>query len=125
MKRDLRVLAVAGSLSLAMCVGAAALAQKQEGVKWHDGNPFAAQDVKCTWDLLLSNSSESLSSSNGVGLSFGHRRGSSRKGEGRSLTSDASRPEVAARQAYLKSANSTARPACRSTRNPQTRPKVR
>src|SRR5439155_22499457 len=24
----------------------------QRGVKWHDGKPFTAQDVKCTWDLL-------------------------------------------------------------------------
>jgi peptide/nickel transport system substrate-binding protein len=23
-----------------------------EGVKWHDGKPFTAADVKCTWDLL-------------------------------------------------------------------------
>src|SRR5260370_42161794 len=23
-----------------------------EGVKWHDGKPFTARDVKCTWDLL-------------------------------------------------------------------------
>ena len=23
-----------------------------EGVKWHDGQPFTARDVKCTWDLL-------------------------------------------------------------------------
>src|SRR5205085_3698141 len=22
------------------------------GVKWHDGKPFTAADVKCTWDLL-------------------------------------------------------------------------
>jgi len=22
-----------------------------EGVKWHDGQPFTANDVKCTWDL--------------------------------------------------------------------------
>src|SRR5438270_10949956 len=22
------------------------------GVKWHDGKPFTANDVKCTWDLL-------------------------------------------------------------------------
>jgi peptide/nickel transport system substrate-binding protein len=21
------------------------------GVKWHDGKPFTAADVKCTWDL--------------------------------------------------------------------------
>ena len=25
----------------------------REGVKWHDGKPFTAKDVKCTWDLLL------------------------------------------------------------------------
>jgi hypothetical protein len=24
----------------------------REGVKWHDGKPFTARDVKCTWDLL-------------------------------------------------------------------------
>src|SRR5580704_15298946 len=24
----------------------------RHGVKWHDGKPFAAADVKCTWDLL-------------------------------------------------------------------------
>jgi len=24
-----------------------------EGVKWHDGKPFTANDVKCTWDTLL------------------------------------------------------------------------
>ena len=24
----------------------------REGVKWHDGKPFSAKDVKCTWDLL-------------------------------------------------------------------------
>ena len=23
-----------------------------EGVKWHDGQPFTAKDVKCTWDML-------------------------------------------------------------------------
>src|SRR6516162_291406 len=22
----------------------------RHGVKWHDGKPFTAQDVKCTWD---------------------------------------------------------------------------
>ena len=22
------------------------------GVKWHDGKPFTAADVKCTWDLI-------------------------------------------------------------------------
>src|SRR5271166_2651221 len=31
-----------------------------EGVKWHDGKPFTASDVKCTWDLLLGKSNEKL-----------------------------------------------------------------
>ncbi|HWX32706.1 MAG TPA: ABC transporter substrate-binding protein [Steroidobacteraceae bacterium] len=30
------------------------------GVKWHDGKPFTAQDVKCTWDLLSGKASEKL-----------------------------------------------------------------
>jgi peptide/nickel transport system substrate-binding protein len=25
----------------------------RQGVQWHDGKPFTAQDVKCTWDLRL------------------------------------------------------------------------
>src|SRR5205085_7016519 len=29
-------------------------------VKWHDGKPFTAQDVKCTWDLLSGKTSEKL-----------------------------------------------------------------
>ena len=32
----------------------------REGVKWHDGKPFTAKDVKCTWDLLAGKSSEKL-----------------------------------------------------------------
>ena len=32
----------------------------REGVKWHDGVPFTAADVKCTWDLLLGKGSEKL-----------------------------------------------------------------
>ncbi len=24
----------------------------REGVKWHDGKPFTAKDVECTWNLL-------------------------------------------------------------------------
>src|SRR5947208_15932581 len=24
----------------------------RQGVKWHDGKPFTAMDVKCTWDVL-------------------------------------------------------------------------
>ena len=31
-----------------------------EGVKWHDGKPFTAPDVKCTWDLLQGKASEKL-----------------------------------------------------------------
>ena len=34
--------------------------QLREGVKWHDGRPFTANDVKCTWDLLLGKSPEKL-----------------------------------------------------------------
>ena len=32
----------------------------RKGVKWHDGKPFTAQDVKCTWDMLSGKSSEKL-----------------------------------------------------------------
>jgi peptide/nickel transport system substrate-binding protein len=32
----------------------------REGVKWHDGKPFTAEDVKCTWDLLTGKSSQKL-----------------------------------------------------------------
>jgi peptide/nickel transport system substrate-binding protein len=28
----------------------------REGVRWHDGQPFTAKDVQCTWDLLLGKS---------------------------------------------------------------------
>jgi ABC-type transport system substrate-binding protein len=34
----------------------------REGVKWHDGKPFTAEDVKCTWDLLTGKSSQKLRS---------------------------------------------------------------
>ena len=30
----------------------------RQGVRWHDGKPLTAQDVKCTWDMLLGKSSE-------------------------------------------------------------------
>ncbi|HEX6440843.1 MAG TPA: ABC transporter substrate-binding protein [Stellaceae bacterium] len=30
------------------------------GVKWHDGKPFTASDVKCTWDLLQGKAKEKL-----------------------------------------------------------------
>src|SRR5262249_30704446 len=32
----------------------------RQNVKWHDGRPFSAKDVKCTWDLLTGKSSEKL-----------------------------------------------------------------
>jgi peptide/nickel transport system substrate-binding protein len=28
----------------------------REGVHWHDGRPFTAKDVQCTWDMLLGRS---------------------------------------------------------------------
>jgi peptide/nickel transport system substrate-binding protein len=31
-----------------------------EGIKWHDGKPFTAKDVLCTWDLLTGKSNEKL-----------------------------------------------------------------
>src|SRR5215468_6779783 len=30
----------------------------QQGVKWHDGKPFTATDVKCTFDLLMGKAEE-------------------------------------------------------------------
>src|SRR6201997_1419037 len=32
----------------------------RQGVKWHDGKPFTAADVKCTWDLLTGKAGEKL-----------------------------------------------------------------
>src|ERR1700738_5641299 len=32
----------------------------REGVTWHDGKPFTAKDVQCTWDMLTGKSSEKL-----------------------------------------------------------------
>src|SRR5438067_10338885 len=32
----------------------------QRGVRWHDGKPFTARDVKCTWDLLMETGSDKL-----------------------------------------------------------------
>ena len=32
----------------------------RHGVKWHDGKPFTAADVKCTWDLLQGKTQEKL-----------------------------------------------------------------
>ena len=30
----------------------------RQGVKWHDGKPFTAKDVKCTWDLITGTAAE-------------------------------------------------------------------
>src|SRR6202163_1258612 len=32
----------------------------RHGVKWHDGKPFTAADVRCTWELLQGKSTEKL-----------------------------------------------------------------
>ena len=32
----------------------------RQSVKWHDGKPFTAKDVKCTWDLLQGKGAEKL-----------------------------------------------------------------
>jgi Bacterial extracellular solute-binding proteins, family 5 Middle len=32
----------------------------RQGVKWHDGKPFTAADVKCTFDLLLGKAKDKL-----------------------------------------------------------------
>jgi peptide/nickel transport system substrate-binding protein len=32
----------------------------RQGVTWHDGKPFTAKDVQCTWDMLTGESSEKL-----------------------------------------------------------------
>jgi peptide/nickel transport system substrate-binding protein len=34
--------------------------QLRRGVIWHDGKPFTAKDVQCTWDLLTGKASEKL-----------------------------------------------------------------
>jgi len=38
--------------------GAALTFRLHQGVKWHDGKPFTAADVKCTWDALAGKASE-------------------------------------------------------------------
>lgn len=40
--------------------GTALTFKLREGVKWHDGKPFTANDVKCTWDLLQGKSKARL-----------------------------------------------------------------
>src|SRR5262244_1007420 len=32
----------------------------RQGIKWHDGKPFTAKDVKCTWDLLTGSSADKM-----------------------------------------------------------------
>ena len=32
----------------------------RQGVRWHDGRPFTAADVKCTWDLLTGTAADRL-----------------------------------------------------------------
>src|SRR5246127_835938 len=32
----------------------------RQDVKWHDGKPFTANDIKCTWDMLTGKASEKL-----------------------------------------------------------------
>src|SRR6201997_200781 len=32
----------------------------RQGITWHDGKPFTAKDVQCTWDLLTGKASEKL-----------------------------------------------------------------
>src|SRR5690242_10062125 len=32
----------------------------RQGVRWHDGKPFTAKDVKCTWELIAGNTQDKL-----------------------------------------------------------------
>ncbi len=32
----------------------------RQGVKWHDGKPFTAKDVKCTWEMIAGTAAEKL-----------------------------------------------------------------
>ncbi|HEX3954919.1 MAG TPA: ABC transporter substrate-binding protein [Stellaceae bacterium] len=40
--------------------GTALTFKLHSGIKWHDGKPFTANDVKCTWDLLQGKAPEKL-----------------------------------------------------------------
>src|SRR3954470_24282841 len=40
--------------------GTALTFKLRQGVKWHDGKPLTANDVKCTWDMLAGRSNEKL-----------------------------------------------------------------
>jgi len=48
----------------------------RQDVTWHDGKPFTAKDVKCTWDLILGKSSEKLQGSSSGALPLSCRRAS-------------------------------------------------
>jgi peptide/nickel transport system substrate-binding protein len=41
----------------------------RDGVKWHDGKPFTARDVRCTWEMLLGRGQPE-----GLGIGVGSRR---------------------------------------------------
>jgi peptide/nickel transport system substrate-binding protein len=47
----------------------------RQGVKWHDGEPFTAADIKCTYDLLLGKAKEKTSHQPAQGLVPQPRRG--------------------------------------------------
>lgn len=32
----------------------------RRGVRWHDGQPFTAKDVECTWNMLLNKATAKL-----------------------------------------------------------------
>jgi peptide/nickel transport system substrate-binding protein len=40
--------------------GTALTFKLRRGVKWHDGKPFTAADVKCTWELIAGTAAEKL-----------------------------------------------------------------
>ena len=47
----------------------------RQGVKWHDGKPFTAADVKCTWDLLHGKAKEQAAPQPAQGVVQQSRRG--------------------------------------------------
>ena len=62
-----------------------------QGVKWHDGKPFTAADVKCTWDLLQGKAQGKTAPQRPRGVVGQSRRGHRRQ----RLSGDVS-PEAAA-----------------------------